>query len=105
MGGGDRESAFMRAMPQQNRVHAASSASRAVANGRRSLRGNARRLRRQLQNRGMLADAEVSEQHDPAIGKLDGVVVGAGVIHVDLPEASHPMRDHPGLLLEEAQEK
>jgi hypothetical protein len=128
MGGGDRESAFTRVFSFSEsaftrvfsfnesaftRVFSFNEsaftrvfASRPVANARTSFRGNARRrLRRQLQNRSMLAEAEVGEQHDPAVGKLDGVVVGAGVIHVDLPEASYPMRDHPGLLIEEAQKK
>jgi hypothetical protein len=45
------------------------------------------------------------EQHDPAIGKLDGVVMRAWIIQIDLAESPDPMRDVPRISLEKAQEK
>src|SRR5215470_4239598 len=45
------------------------------------------------------------EQHDLAIGELDGIVVRTWIVQIDLPEPPNPVRDMPRFLLEEAQEK
>jgi len=45
------------------------------------------------------------EQHDLAIGELDGIVVRAWIVQIDLPEPPNPVRDMPRFLLEETQEK
>jgi len=37
----------------------------------------------------------VGEQHDLAIGKLNGIVVGTWIVQVDLPEPPNPVRDLP----------
>jgi hypothetical protein len=47
----------------------------------------------------------VREQHGPAIGKLNGVVVRTWIIQVDLPEPPDPMRDVPRFSFEKAQKK
>jgi|SRR5215475_3080645 len=47
----------------------------------------------------------MSEQHNPAIGKLNGVVVRTRIIQVNLSEPPNPVRDVPRLLLEKTQEK
>src|SRR5215470_10241248 len=78
----------------------------AVDNGcarfRRGLRG---RLRRQLQHRRVLTNAEMGQQHDLAAGKLNSIVVRAWIIQVDLPEPPDPVRDVPRFFLEKTQEK
>jgi hypothetical protein len=53
----------------------------------------------------MLTNAEMGEQHDLATGKLNGIVVRAGIVQVDLPEPPDPVRDVPRFFLEKAQEK
>jgi hypothetical protein len=45
------------------------------------------------------------EQHDPAIGKLNSIVVRTGIIQVDLPEPPDPVRDVPRFPFEKAQKK
>jgi len=47
----------------------------------------------------------MGEQHDLAAGKLDGIVVRARIIQVDLPEPPDPVRDVPRFFLEKTQEK
>ena|SRR6266566_7592333 len=47
----------------------------------------------------------MGEQHDLAARKLNGVVVRAWIIQVDLPEPPDPMRDVPRFFLEKTQEK
>jgi hypothetical protein len=69
---------------------------------RRGLRG---RLCRQLQYGGVLTYAQVGEQHDLTTGKLNGIVMRAGIIQVDLSEPPDPMRDVPRFFLEQTQKK
>src|SRR3984893_9355651 len=45
------------------------------------------------------------EQHDLAIGELNGIVVRTWVVQVDLPEPPNPVRDVPRFPLEKTQEK
>lgn len=44
---------------------------------------------RQLQNRQVLAFAEIRDKHDLAIRKFQGVVVGSRSVEIDLPETRH----------------
>jgi len=77
-----------------------------VDNGRAGFRrGLRRRLRRQLQHCGVLTNAEMGQQHDLATGKLNGIVVGARIIQVDLPEPPDPVGDVPRFFLEKTEEK
>jgi len=74
----------------------------ARASFRLSLR---RRVRGQLQHRRVLTYAQMREQHDLAIGELDGIVVRTWIVQIDLPEPPNPMRDVPRFPLEKTQEK
>jgi hypothetical protein len=47
----------------------------------------------------------MGQQHDLATGKLNGIMVRAWIIQVDLPEPPDPVRDVPRFLLEKTQEK
>src|SRR6266481_8897551 len=47
----------------------------------------------------------MGQQHDLATGKLNGIVVCARIIQVDLPEPPDPVRDVPRFFLEKTQEK
>jgi hypothetical protein len=53
----------------------------------------------------MLTNAEMGQQHDLATRKLNGIVVRARIIQVDLPEPPDPVRDVPRFFLEKAEEK
>src|SRR5260370_13248459 len=46
----------------------------------------------------------MGQQHDLATGKLNGIVVCARIIQVDLPEPPDPVRDVPRFFLEKTQE-
>src|SRR5262249_53814028 len=58
-----------------------------------------------LQHCCVLTYAQMSEQHDLATGKLNGIVVRAWIIQVDLPEPPDPVRNLPRFFLEKTQEK
>ncbi|HWN53273.1 MAG TPA: hypothetical protein VNO18_26230 [Xanthobacteraceae bacterium] len=45
------------------------------------------------------------EQHDPAIGELNGIVVRTRIVQVDLPKPPNPVRDVPRFPLEKTQKK
>jgi hypothetical protein len=47
----------------------------------------------------------MGQQYDLATGKLNGIVVRARIIQVDLPEPPHPVSDVPRFFLEKTQEK
>ena len=47
----------------------------------------------QLQHCGALALAQAREQHDLPVRKLQRIVMGHGVVHVDLPEARKMLSD------------
>ena len=51
---------------------------------------------RQLQHRRVLTLAKISDQHDASVRELERIVVHRPVIEVDLPEASHLVRQSPG---------
>ena len=46
---------------------------------------------RQLQHRRALALAQSREQHYPSVGKFQRIVMGHGIIYVDLSEACKPL--------------
>jgi hypothetical protein len=48
-----------------------------------------------LQHSGSLAFAQLRQQHDFAIGKLKGVMMGVGPAFVDLPESRHLVPESP----------
>jgi hypothetical protein len=58
-----------------------------------------------LQYGRLLTDAQMSEQDDLTIGKLNGVVVRTRIVQVDLSESPNPVRNVSRLLLEKTQEK
>jgi hypothetical protein len=47
----------------------------------------------QLQHGGTLPFTQLSQQDDPAIGKLEGIVMDIALPLVDLPKAGHFVRD------------
>jgi hypothetical protein len=47
----------------------------------------------QLQHRGTLAHTQAREQHHMPVREFQRVVMGHGVVHVDLPEAREPLSD------------
>src|SRR5258706_52431 len=47
----------------------------------------------------------MGQQHDLATGKLNGIVVRARIIQVDLPEPPNPVGDVPRFFREKSQEK
>ena len=51
------------------------------------------RAGRQLQHRRTLALAQAREQHHLPIGKLQRIVMGHGIVHVDLPETREALSD------------
>jgi len=53
-------------------------------------------VRRKLQHDRALAFAKMREQHDLAVGKFQRIMVGAGVVHVHLPEPCDPVRQRFG---------
>jgi len=53
----------------------------------------------------LLPQAQVCEQHDLAIRELNGIVMRAWIVQVDLPKPPNPMRNLTRFLLEETQEK
>ena len=54
------------------------------------------RLCRKLQHGRALAFAKMRQQHDLAVGKLQRIMVRAGVVHVHLPEPCDPVRQRFG---------
>ena len=50
------------------------------------------RLGRKLQYRSALACTEMREQHDLSVGKLQCIVMRAGIAHVHLTESCHSVR-------------
>ena len=62
-----------------------------------SLRRRLHRIRRlwlgrELQHGRLLTCAEMREQHDLAVGKLQRIMMRAGIVHVYLTESRHSMR-------------
>ena len=53
-------------------------------------------LGRKLQHGRALAFVEMRDQHNLAVGKFQRIMMGAGVIHVDLPEPGNLMRQRLG---------
>ena len=54
------------------------------------------RLRRKLEHGRALAFAKMRQQHDRAVGKLQRIMVRAGVVHVHLPKPCDPVRQRFG---------
>lgn len=54
------------------------------------------RLRRKLEHSHALAFAKMRQQHDLAVGKLQRIMVRAGVVPVHLPEPCDPVRQRFG---------
>jgi hypothetical protein len=61
------------------------------------LRWRLRRIRRlwlgrELQHGRLLTCTEMREQHDLAVGKLQRIMMRAGIVRVHLPESRHAVR-------------
>ena len=59
----------------------------------RLLRSCGTRPGRQLQHCRTLAIAQTRDQHHLPVGKFQRIVMGHGVVHIDLPEAREPLPD------------